>query len=328
MDEHSKLDPSSYWRLKRVAKKDRKRELAASRALEKEKNWEALSHEEKNSRIQQFQARRALEAENIARNATETEKNIRGGWALHLVVDLDFDGLMTDSELKSVAQQLSYVFSICRRTNFRLWPSFVGVDERSSLKPYLSKRNLQCQKWPFYVGSRALNDVYGQVLSRLIYLSPDSHYVLTDIMSGTVQYSPKRKMEKSFQLGSLTDETTYCIEYDPSCGEKDQLGGENNITVSSYPHLSENMSQNPKTAPIYVIGGFIDKNRYKSLTLQKAIHLGISHARLPFDLYEDLSPLYAVLTINHVVQIFEHVVYGGLSLVDAMRAVTPKRRSG
>ena len=58
----------------------------------------------------------------------------------------------------------------------------------------------------------------------------------------------------------------------------------------------------------YVIGGIVDRNRYKRLTVEKAERLGMSHAKLP--LAEHAKSLFPrssqVLTVNHVIQIMAH----------------------
>lgn len=65
---------------------------------------------------------------------------------------------------------------------------------------------------------------------------------------------------------------------------------------------SEVVLENIKSDHIYVIGGIVDKNRFKGKTLESATELNIKTARLPVPEYIDLktSP---VLTIYHVLEI-------------------------
>ena len=48
---------------------------------------------------------------------------------------------------------------------------------------------------------------------------------------------------------------------------------------------------------VYIVGGIIDRNRHKGITLRKANDQGISTARLPLDEYVDMSAA-RVLTTN------------------------------
>ena len=53
---------------------------------------------------------------------------------------------------------------------------------------------------------------------------------------------------------------------------------------------------------VYIIGGIVDRNRHKDLTIKKAIEQGIRHARLPISDFLSLNTS-CVLTVNHVFDI-------------------------
>lgn len=75
----------------------------------------------------------------------------------------------------------------------------------------------------------------------------------------------------------------------------------------------------------YIIGGLVDKNRYKSLCLNKAIAEGIAHAQLPIGNFLPELQTRKVLTVNHVVEI----MIKWIELRDweqAFLAIMPKRK--
>jgi tRNA (guanine9-N1)-methyltransferase len=54
---------------------------------------------------------------------------------------------------------------------------------------------------------------------------------------------------------------------------------------------------------IYVIGGIVDRNRCKRITIDRATALGINTARLPIDEHLSAMPSTRVLTTNHVFEL-------------------------
>jgi len=75
---------------------------------------------------------------------------------------------------------------------------------------------------------------------------------------------------------------------------------------------------------VYVIGGIVDRNRYKNLTLNKANEQGIRHARLPIRDHLKMSGTH-VLTVNQTLDI----IHAQLELRDwdkAMDRAVPMRK--
>ena len=76
---------------------------------------------------------------------------------------------------------------------------------------------------------------------------------------------------------------------------------------------------------MYIIGGIVDRNRYQSLTLNKANHQGINHARLPINKHVKLQSS-AVLTVNHVFQIIA-VQFNTKDWAKTLTEVIPDRKT-
>ena len=87
---------------------------------------------------------------------------------------------------------------------------------------------------------------------------------------------------------------------------------------------SEHELEDFKDDEVYIIGGIVDRNRYKNLTLNKANEQGIRHARLPIRDHLKMSGTH-VLTVNQTLDI----IHAQLELRDwdqAMDRAVPMRK--
>lgn len=75
---------------------------------------------------------------------------------------------------------------------------------------------------------------------------------------------------------------------------------------------------------VYIIGGLVDHNLHKGLTLKIAEEKGLSHARLPIDEHMRMCKS-QVLTVNHVFELML-LVSQGVSWSDALQSVIPQRK--
>lgn len=81
----------------------------------------------------------------------------------------------------------------------------------------------------------------------------------------------------------------------------------------------------------YILGGIVDRNRYKNLCLNKANSLGIAHAQLPIGEYLPEMQTRKVLTVNQVFEILVNWVEAGEKdgkegWGEALRKVMPERK--
>lgn len=87
---------------------------------------------------------------------------------------------------------------------------------------------------------------------------------------------------------------------------------------------SEHTMDRLDNSKVYVIGGIVDRNRHKGLTMEKAKKLGMATAKLPIDEHLKLFAT-KVLTCNHVFEILLHY-QESQDWLKAMMAVLPARK--
>ena len=87
---------------------------------------------------------------------------------------------------------------------------------------------------------------------------------------------------------------------------------------------SENELSTIDEGTTYVIGGFIDRNRNKGLTLNKARELGVAHARLPISEHLKMRGT-AILTVNQTSDVLTSFLERG-DWGQALEAVVPTRK--
>ena len=87
---------------------------------------------------------------------------------------------------------------------------------------------------------------------------------------------------------------------------------------------SPNTIETLDPSKIYIIGGIVDRNRYKNLTLNRATEHGVATAKLPIG---NIIQLYSspVLTVNHVMGML--IKYGETrDWRVAVESVVPQRK--
>jgi tRNA (guanine9-N1)-methyltransferase len=101
-----------------------------------------------------------------------------------------------------------------------------------------------------------------------------------------------------------------------------------NIEMNNIIYLtadSENEINDIEKNKVYIIGGIVDRNRYKLITLNKANEMGIGHGRFPIGDYIQLNSS-KVLTTNHVFAIMTYFNSIDKNWKDAFTSIIPKRK--
>ncbi|RWS00552.1 tRNA methyltransferase 10 A-like protein [Dinothrombium tinctorium] len=82
--------------------------------------------------------------------------------------------------------------------------------------------------------------------------------------------------------------------------------------------------RNCRDNSIFIIGGLVDHNFHKGLTLKRAQEAGLKHARLPIDKYVKIY-MTKVLAVNHVFEIML-LASTGVDWEEAFKRVIPQRK--
>ncbi|KAI5119595.1 hypothetical protein M0805_005765 [Coniferiporia weirii] len=107
-------------------------------------------------------------------------------------------------------------------------------------------------------------------------------------------------------------------------GNKEKTRGEKEKVVYLTADASDELEE-LKEGEIYIIGGIVDRNRYKNLCQNKAVGSGLRTARLPIGKYLAEMTTRKVLTVNQVFEILVHWTESR-NWEEAMYSVMPKRK--
>mmetsp|Transcript_367 Transcript_367/g.598 ORF Transcript_367/g.598 Transcript_367/m.598 type:complete len:387 (-) Transcript_367:758-1918(-) len=241
-------EPISKKRQKKMAKLERIHAYKGQRRLDDKAKKEV----KKQARSAAFHTLPAEEQELAKKNSAEerqarrTEHNAKqirmkqavseGSQSQKLVIDLDFEGLMPETDERHLCQQISYSYSANSKVLQPCHMHLLGL--KGNLKTMAEKSISGIVNWHVTRSESGWQQVFADQLDKVVYLTADSENELDDLDS----------------------------------------------------------------SKIYIIGGIVDHNRYKSLCLNRATAAGVATARLPITKHVQLETS-AVLAVNHVVQI-------------------------
>ncbi|KAG6743484.1 hypothetical protein POTOM_052178 [Populus tomentosa] len=204
----------------------------------------------------------------------------------NIVIDLEFADLMTNSEIHSLVQQVRFNFIVLKFKTFSfLIMNFTGM-HRNGVGEFVLKELLdsfEARVWAVQLALLENNCVVGGRCA-----SP-GHLWLTGC---------RGQMEN--QLQRLPGFDKWIIEKESqSYIEALQDQKENLVYLTAD---SETVLDKLDLKKIYIVGGLVDRNRWKGLTMKKANEQGIQTAKLPISSYLKMSSS-QVLTVNQVVEI-------------------------
>lgn len=88
---------------------------------------------------------------------------------------------------------------------------------------------------------------------------------------------------------------------------------------------SPNIIESFDKSKIYIIGGIVDRNRFKNLCFERALTDGISHGKFPIKESINLGDYSTVLTVNHVVDLILTMQETN-NWKESLEKVLPKRK--
>ncbi|CAE6425621.1 unnamed protein product [Rhizoctonia solani] len=271
-----------------------------------------------------------------------------------IVIDLGFDEKMTDKEIGSLCSQLAYTYAAHRRTRTPFSNLLFTKLSGRSRKQLDDTNEASYRRWkhtewweedidglwnpPSTVAQPTPNDS-SQTTEEAVE-SSDTHPAQVPEGPETVANTElKTGLEISLEnpdLASSSEPHVGTTEPTPSSRLKQRRAPKTDPTPqirSACPQESvvyltadaEDEILELKEGETYVIGGIVDRNRYKNLCANKARELAVRAARLPIGRYLKDMPTRKVLTVNQVFDILVHWVTTR-NWEEAMQKVMPKRK--
>ncbi|KAF9450952.1 hypothetical protein P691DRAFT_725054 [Macrolepiota fuliginosa MF-IS2] len=247
-----------------LSKSAQKKAARAARFAEQKLLRRAKEKEAKKEKKRIRAERRAageLDDDDEAEKAREKKKP-RIQFGGQVIIDLGFDHLMSEKEVKSLCSQLAYTYSANRAASYPFSLLFTSLNGRS-LQRLESLNDAGYKRW---AKTEWWTEGYERLWNPLSDLTPNS--------------IPQTE-------GVPSDASTMCA--------KDSIVY---LTADSDEELSE-----LKADETYIIGGIVDRNRFKNLCQTKAKGADVRTARLPIGKYLANFPTRKVLTVNQVFEI-------------------------
>ncbi|GAA5949894.1 hypothetical protein JCM3765_007728 [Sporobolomyces pararoseus] len=221
----------------------------------------------------------------------ERGKKIEHG--ARVVLDVGFDELMNEKEVKSMTSQVAYCYAANRNaTN----PFPILVSSFSGrLKEAYDKRkdhlNWKGVEW-WEQGFEKLYENYTEETPRT---------EETTTTTTTTETETSKEVQGSEQEKEKKEEDDNLVKMGVHAGKPCSTAPKSSVIYLTGD--SSNVLTSIDPGKTYVLGGIVDRNRYKLLCLNKAETLGIQHAQLPIGQYLPEMSTRKVLTVNQVYEI-------------------------
>lgn len=245
-----------------------------------------------------------------------------------LIMDCDFDELMTEKELISLGAQLTRCYSENRSNPYR---SHMAISSwKGTLKTrfetvltnnHLSWKGVRFMEGDFVAAAGELDGVMkgpegGKLAGafsedRKDLESAKKHPATNDTSDEPLTTEPA-PLENGEEPATTEEPPTEPADSNPTPSIV--------YLTSDSPHTLDRLSPNTS----YIIGGIVDKNRHKGICYKRACERGIPTAKLPIGEYMMMQSR-SVLAVNHVAEIMLRWLETG-DWGEAFLSVIPKRK--
>ncbi|CAE6455859.1 unnamed protein product [Rhizoctonia solani] len=264
-----------------------------------------------------------------------------------IVIDLGFDEKMTEKEVGSLCSQLAYTYAAHRRTRTPFTNLlFTGLNGRSQ-KHLDGTNDASYRRWKYTEWwEEDIDGLWNPPQTAAQEPPVESSGTAevptesSDTQPPQVLAEPEPTAATDRELVTSSEPNTADPEVASPVTPSARLKQRRALKVDPPPRVRSSCTRESvvyltadaedeilelKEGETYVIGGIVDRNRYKNLCANKARDLNIRSARLPIGRYLADMPTRKVLTVN---QVFDILVYWVTTRnwEEAMQKVMPKRK--
>lgn len=336
--ETKQLSKNQLKKLRKKQEWEAGKDYRRAKRKEKAKEKKARKAAQKGDPGQQTGDGTDVEAETVAA-VPPTQKRHPVQVPVTLILDCDFDDLMTEKEIISLGQQLTRCYSDNRSAPFRTHlvvssfnKSLKQRFEKELLNTHLGWKGVKFTDKNFVEAAKEAQWLMekgdgGQIAGALLGPHVAGEPADDDGMPGIAEEVTKSAakddnvdMDGSIPVGdTVTEKSAQSIPNEDS-PENEDLPPKIVYLTSDSPNSLTDLEPNTS----YIIGGIVDKNRHKGLCYKRACDLGIATAKLPIGEYMTMQSR-TVLTTNHVVEIMVRWLEDGDWGKSFLRVI-PKRK--
>ncbi|KAH9854928.1 guanine-1-methyltransferase-domain-containing protein [Lenzites betulinus] len=286
-----------------LSKKAQKRLAKAAYLAERKKERRAVEKERRKEKKRALAEKRAAgeldpeeeEAEQ-QRKRQKMERGPRTPFGARVVVDLGFDEMMTENEVKSLTSQLAYTYSANKKAEHPFSSLLFTSLNGRTFERMEATNHAAYKRW---VGAEWWTEGYERLWEQADEPTIENIEARGDGEAESERASKRRK------------------KHQPSRAARESVVY---LTADTEDELTE-----LKEGETYIIGGIVDHNRYKNLCFNKSKEHNIRSARLPIGTYLSELRTRKVLTVNQTFDILVKWVETR-DWKEALYSVIPKRK--